>query len=170
MPAEDPNNATHPGVRVHFDAILHPHRSLPMRGWTVVMGVVGAASLTIGLVFMLQGAWPVMGFLGLDVLLVWLAFRWNYRSAELYETVRLTDEALVVWRIDPRHEPRAWRFEPTWLRVGMDDPPRHTSQVTLSSHGQSLVIGAFLTPDERLAFAKTLRAALADWRRTLPPP
>lgn len=150
--------------RVLFDAILHPHRSLPRRGFAVVMGLLGAASLSVGTLFMIHGAWPVMGFFGLDVLLVYWAFRSNYQAAALYETVRLTDQEMVVRRIDPWQEPRVWRFEPTWLRVSMDDPPRHHSQITLSSHGRNLVIGTFLTPKERLEFADALRAALVEWK------
>lgn len=165
MPDEAPDAVAAP-ARVHFDAILHPHRSLPPRGFAVLMMVLGSLSLGVGVVFVLVGAWPVVGFFGLDVLLLYGALRWSYRSAALYETVRLTDEALVVWRIDPVHEPRSWRFEPTWLQVAMEDPPQHHSQLTLSSHGRSLVIGTFLTPDERLALARALRAALAAWRGT----
>ena len=153
-----------PAAPVHFDAVLHPHRSLERWEFVLFMGLLGGISFGIGLVFLLNGAWPVFGFCNLNALLVYCFFRANYRAAELYETVRLTDTSLTIWRIERRGAPRSWSFQPYWVRVSMDDPPRHDSQIMLSSHGRSLVVGAFLTPDERLDFANALRAALRRWR------
>jgi len=108
----------------------------------------------------MMGAWPVTGFFGLDVLLIYLAFRINYRRARMFETVSLTPDALTVERVNHRGRRQTWRFQPYWLRVSMDDPPQHDSALILSSHGRSLVIGAFLSPEERLDFARALRHAL----------
>jgi uncharacterized membrane protein len=148
------------GQRVFFDAILHPHRSLSPRGFAIFMGVFSAISLTVGGFFWLHGAWPVLGFFGLDILGVWYAFRLNYRSARMYETIRLTERELVVHRVGLKGRDDTWTFQPYWLRVTMDDPPEHESQVTLTSHGQTLTVGSFLSPEERLDFAKALREAL----------
>jgi uncharacterized membrane protein len=151
--------------RVFFDAILHPHRSLSPKGFAVLMGLFSAVSLSVGGFFWLHGAWPIFGFMGLDILLLYGAFRLSYRSARMYESVRLTERELVVQRVGWRGENRTWRFQPYWLRVSMDDPPEHESQITLSSHGRSLVIGAFLSPEERLDFAKALTEALGQCRK-----
>jgi uncharacterized membrane protein len=153
------------GSRILFDAVLHPHRSLSPRGFRVLMGCVAAVSLAIGGWFVLNGAWPVFGFFGLDLLLIYVAFRVSYRRGRMYERVRLTEAELEVQRVDPRGGRRVWTFQPYWLRVTMDDPPEHDSQVTLSSHGRSLTVGSFLSPEERLDFAKALRLALGRLRR-----
>jgi uncharacterized membrane protein len=149
-----------PGQRVFFDAILHPHRSLSPKGFAIFMGVFSAISLTVGGFFWLLGAWPILGFFGLDILAVWYAFRRNYRNARMYETIRLTERELVVHRVGLKGRDGTWTFQPCWLRVTMDDPPEHESQVTLTSHGQTLTVGSFLSPEERLDFAKALREAL----------
>ena len=62
----------------------------------VFMGAISVVSFGTGLMFYLMGAWPVMGFLGLDVLLVYVAFKLNFRALRLYETVDLNGEALTV--------------------------------------------------------------------------
>src|SRR3954451_17191112 len=124
LPAAEP-------APVFFDVILHPHRSLSRGGFIALMTGFGTLSLGVGGFFFLQGAWPVVGFFGLDILLVWLAFRSNYRAARCYETVRLTDRALIVQRVGLKGPPRPWTFQPYWLRVMMDDPPEHESQVML---------------------------------------
>jgi uncharacterized membrane protein len=149
---------------VLFDAVLTPHRSLSPRGFLIFMGAVGAVSFFAGLMFLLAGAWPVMGFFGVDALLIYLAFRINYRRGRMFETVRLTARDLTVRRVDHWGKATEWRFQPNWLQVLMDDPPAHESMVTLRSHGRSLVVGAFLTPEERLDFARALAAKIQQLR------
>ena len=150
-----------------FDAVLVPHRSLSPIGFLLVMSLIAAVSFTAGIVFLLQGAWPVFGFFGLDVALVYWAFRASYRSANQYETLRLTEDELAVRRISPSGRVESWSFQPYWLRIHMDEPPNHDSHLTLNSHGTSLVIGAFLPLEERLELADALRTALAR-QRALP--
>jgi uncharacterized membrane protein len=151
-------------ARVFFRAVLHPHRSLSPKGFRILMAAVAGVSLALGIGFFVQGAWPIVGFFGLDVLVLYLFFKFSYRSGRLYETVELTDAALTVERVEPARPKRRWSFQPYWLSVSMDDPPRHESQVRITSHGRSVTVGSFLTPEERLDFARALRAALARAR------
>jgi len=146
---------------VHFNATLVPHRSLSRRGFRFLISVLLAANLLIGLPVYLLGAWPVIGFMGLDVALVIVLFRLNYKSGRLTETLTLTDSALIVTRLDPEGLIEETRLDAYWLRVDMDDPPEHESRLTLISRGNRLVIGRFLTPDERLEVAQALRTAVA---------
>ena len=152
--------------RVLFDATLHPHRSLGPRGVRIVIGFAAVWLLGTGTAFVLVGAWPVMGFCGLELLLLYVAFRVVQWRGRAYERLRLTDSAgLEIRRFGPHGgETGHWRFEPGWLRVAMDDPPRHDSALTLTSHGRSLTVGRFLTPAERLEVAAALRSALARYR------
>jgi len=169
MSSTIPNGGPEKAPPPVFDAILQPHCSLSPRGFIVLMAAIGLISFTAGAAFIIAGAWPVMGFFGLDVLLVYLAFRVNYVAARRYETVQLTEDALVVERVTPNGARHTWKFQPYWLRVSMDDPPRYDSKLMLTSHGRSLVIGAFLSPDERLAFAQALRDALDKLRSPASP-
>jgi len=153
-----------PGERVFFDAVLRPYRSLSRLGFAVMMGCVAGGGVAVGVAFLMAGAWPVTGFCGLEILLLYVFFRLNYRDGRAYETVRLTDDALTVRRVAPSGRAETWRFQPFWLRVSIDEPPAHHSQITLASHGRTLAIGAFLTPHERLELARAIRAALAEYR------
>src|SRR3546814_15230151 len=97
-----------------------------------------------------MGAWPVTGFCGLEILLLYIAFRLNYRSGRAYETVRLTQTDLEIRRFGPRGDEVAhWTFEPTSLPVSMDDPPRHDSRLPLPSHGHPPAIGGSHPRHER---------------------
>lgn len=148
------------GVPAPFDVVLYPNRSLGPLGFYALMGGIVLVSVAVGAGFMLAGAWPVSGFLGLDVLLVYAAFRWNYRAGRCADLIRLDRNELCVRQVRPDGRTRESRFDPHWVRVTMDDPPRHDSQLVLSSHGRALAIGAFLTVEERAEVAKALRAAL----------
>ena len=147
-----------------FDAVLQPNASLSPRGFVLLMVAVGAVSFVAGMAFMLMGAWPVLGFFGLDVALIYLAFKANYRWARMYETLKLTEDALVVERISPSGKVQRWRFQPYWLRVDIERQASGDAQIALSSHGKRLKIGSFLSPDERLEVAEALQRALGKLR------
>ncbi|HZB92204.1 MAG TPA: DUF2244 domain-containing protein [Stellaceae bacterium] len=156
---------TTPGVQ--YQAVLKPHRSLPPRGFTVLMLLLAAVSFGVSLFFVLHGAWPVSPFFGLDVGLVWLAFRLSYRQARQSEELRLTDESLTVDRINIYGERRRWQFQPFWLRVRFEEEDEDTNRLMLTSHGRTLVVGSFLGPAERRSVARGLSDALARWRARL---
>ena len=164
MTAPDIPEQTAAAEPVLFDAVLFPHRSLPPGAFVVLMIAVTGISFGAGVAFAVIGAWPVLGFFGLDVLLLAWFFHLSYRSGRLYETVRLTRERLIVRRVHPDGAARSWSFQPFWLRVEIDRPAPHTRQLALVSHGRRLAIGSFLTPEEKQGLATELRAALAQVR------
>ncbi len=147
-----------------FDARLRPHRSLGPRGFLILMLVICLVSFSAGLAFFLAGAWPVVGFIGVDVLLIYLAFQVNYRRADMYEDLQLTADSLTVRKVSHHGEVESWTFQPYWLQVQIDRPAEHSSRLILRSHGKSISIGAFLTASERAEVARELCSALSDLR------
>src|SRR3974390_1430602 len=85
-----------------FSAIVTPHRSLSSTGFLIVMAAIGSISFAAGMVFLMLGAWPVFGFFGLDVLLIYWAFRANYRAAAAYEEGTVTASERRVRKVSPR--------------------------------------------------------------------
>ncbi|WGF88834.1 DUF2244 domain-containing protein [Marinivivus vitaminiproducens] len=156
-----------PAAPVLFNAVLYPNRSLGRQGFRLLMAAIVVVSLVVGGVFLAMGAWPVAGLFGLDILLIYLAFKWNYRSARLVEFVRLDKDGLHIRRVHPNGSTEEWRLSPYWVRVEMADPPRHDSQLKLGVHGDTITLGAFLTADERVALAHAIQSALSDYRRQL---
>lgn len=152
-----------------FERVLLPHRSLPPRGFHLLMLLLGLISLAVGIGFVSIGAWPVMGFFGLDAALVYLAFRFNYRSARRSETIRLAGDAFTVERVSVRGERRVWLFQPFWLRVILEERGDEWNRLLVTSHGRSLVIGDIVTPTVRRELAQSIREALRRWRDALNP-
>jgi uncharacterized membrane protein len=114
--------------------------------------------------FYLLGAWPVIGFMGLDVLLIYIAFKLNFRALRLYETVDLTDDALTVTRVAPSGKAQSWSFNPYWVRLSLQQRLGRSSELSLASHGRRLVFASFLSDDEREDFASALSSALTAAR------
>jgi uncharacterized membrane protein len=148
----------------HFAAVLRPHRSLSPTGFALFMAAVIAISFAAGVTFWLLGAWPVFGFFGLDVLLVYVAFRLNYRDGLAYETVTIADHRLDVVRVQPSGRQRQWSFNPAWVRLELDEHPSGTAELWLRSGPDAVAVGQFLSDPERRDFASALRQAIGSYR------
>ena len=147
-----------------FRAILLPHRSLSPAGFLVLMSALGIVSFVAGLAFYIAGAWPVLGFFGLDLLVVYLAFKLNYRSGRLYETVEVGPAALTVTRVHPSGREEAFAFDTAWVRVELGETHDGRTELKLRHHTRELRFGRFLNDDERRDFATALRNAILTAR------
>ena len=149
-----------------FSAVLTPHRSLSAPGFLAVMLLMGGMCFATGIVFVIAGAWPVVGFLGLDVALIYWAFRINYRAAAAYEQVTMTPSVLTLRKVSARGKVAEWTLNPVWVRLYQDPHEEFgIERLFLVSRGRRLSVGSFLGPDEKASFATALGAALGEARR-----
>jgi uncharacterized membrane protein len=151
---------------VLLDSVLRPNPPLSPRALGAIFLLVALINISIAIYFVLRGAWPIAPFLGADVALLAWAFRASLIAAKREERVTLTPSLLRVARREPKGGCDEIRFNPYWVRVHMDDPPDHWSQLTLWSHGKGLTIGKFLAPDVRASFAGALKTALRRARES----
>ena len=149
-----------------FSALLTPHRSLGGAGFLVLMGVIAGVSFVGGVVFLIVGAWPVIGFLGLDVALVYWAFRVSYARAAAYEEVTVTPSELRVKKVSHRGEVAEWSLNPVWVRLDRETHEEYgLMRLFLVSGGRQLSVAGFLGPAEKESFAKALSAAIGEAKR-----
>jgi uncharacterized membrane protein len=149
-----------------FSAILTPHRSLTGVGFLAVMLAIGGISFASGVLFLVLGAWPVTGFLGLDVALVYWAFRANYRAANAYEEVTVTSSELKLRKVSHRGKIAEWSLNPLWVKLDREvDEEFGTAQLFLVSRGRRLPVAGFLAPAEKDSFAAALGAAIGEAKR-----
>jgi uncharacterized membrane protein len=157
---EEPISAV-PGPAVHYATSLVPHRSLSPEGFRWLIRGAIAANLAIGLPMLILGAWPVMGFMGLDVWLLWWLFKRSYLDARRSETLLLTDRELLVDRVAPDGAREQLRLDAYWLRIEWEEKDE---RLVLTSRGNRAVIGRFLAPSERRNVRDQLEVALAEMR------
>src|SRR4029078_11818143 len=155
-----------PGQPTLFSARVTPHRSLNRTGFLVLMAFIGIVSFVAGIAFCLMGAWPVLGFFGLDVLVIYWAFRVNFRSAEATEDIVMTPSELRVRRVSRRGPVMEWRLNPLCVQLEQTgDPEFGIERLYLVSRGRRVPIGYFLGPDEKASFSKALMAAVEAAKR-----
>ena len=147
-----------------LNIILYPHRSLSPKGFLILMLCIIFVSFSIGAFFMLKGAWPVFGFFGLDVLLVYIAFKVNYHNAKRYEKIRLWENSLIIKKKSDNGKSNTWKFNPYWVRLEMKKSQSRSSDLNLSSHGKTIYIGSFLSNQEKEEVANTLLLHLKKLR------
>ena len=149
-----------------FSAVITPHRSLNNIGFVVLMIAFGGVSFITGIAFLMMGAWPVFGFFGLDVALLYLAFRVNYRRAGAYEEVTVTSSKLTVRKVSHRGKVRVWELNPLWVRLEKVVLEEFGIQrLLLVSRGRHLAVASFLGPEEKANFAKELGNAISEAKR-----
>ncbi|HEX8829188.1 MAG TPA: DUF2244 domain-containing protein [Xanthobacteraceae bacterium] len=159
------NNAVLPEPKI-FCATITPHRSLTPRGFHLLMLGLAVLSVGSGVLFVSIGAWPVFGFFGFDVLLLYVALRANFRAARAYEEVTITPSELTVRKVSHRGGVREWTLNPVWVQLErIAHAEFGIERLFLVSHGRRLLIAAALGPDEKASFARALSTALGEAKR-----
>ena len=95
--------------------------------------------------------------------------RWNARSAWLpalfivrtATPFTFEPSALTVTRVQPSGKAQSWTFNPYWVRLNLEERIGRSSELSIASHGKSLVFASFLTDPEREDFAQALSRALS---------
>ncbi len=146
----------------NFSITLSPHRSLSRQGYHVVMALVVALNVAGGGMFLALGAWPVMGFMGLDVLIIWFAFRRNFRDSAMAERIMVEGDRVMLSRYDVSGVRQETTFNRRWLRIELeyDEARELIGRLLLKSHGVAHEIASFLGAEERQALAKELRRVM----------
>ncbi|GAB4527947.1 MAG: DUF2244 domain-containing protein [Roseibium sp.] len=148
--------------RPFFTAVLTPYRSLGPNGFLILMACFGLVCFVSGILFWSIGAWPVVGFFGLDIALLWFAFRVNYRSAQTFEEIAVSRSEIAVRRVGPGRRYQEYSFNPVWVRLKverLDD--EGVVRISLSGRGETVDLGNFLNPEDRTSFAGAIANALA---------
>ena len=145
-----------------FEAILSPYRSLGRTGLLVVLALTSATVMFQVGFFALAGAWPIIGFFGLDLALLFGAFWLSYRSGRAREFVSVSRTSLAIRKVAPSGRTRDFRFNPFWARftVARHDEIGITG-MKVSGEGRATDIGSFLNPEDKESFAAAFTGALA---------
>lgn len=155
-----------PDPQTLLDVSLRPHRSLHLGGFRLVMILVAVASFIASIPFIVLGFWPVAGFYGLDVILLYFALRTSFDAAKNVEHLNISPFDVLLRKVDPSGKVREWHFNPLWTRLTRDVHDEFGVQrVTLVSRGEAVAIGQFLSPEEKDALWRRLSAALSQAKR-----
>lgn len=143
-----------------LDATLTPNRSLNPRTVNLVIAGVFCVSLLASAYFLQLGAFPVVGFFGLDALGLWFAFRWNMKRQSQRTNIKIDNENIYLQHFDGYGNEKRAQMPTAFTRVELAQQSAYDSQLSLSYGQRVLIIGQFLTRDEKAEFTDVLKASL----------
>ena len=150
------------GTPTLFESRTAPLQSMGQTGFRIVAGVLLLGFTFTGTVFTILGAWPVIGFAGVETALaIGLLALYRRHARSSAESVVLTPGQVVVRRREGRRREEA-SFDPFWARLTWGEEDR---RLFLGHRTQRIEIGRFLAPDEKRALEQALDAALRQYRR-----
>ena len=137
-----------------FSLILKRNCSITPAGLACVFAALAVAALAIGVGFAVAGAWLILPFAGLEVLLLAAAFVLQARHATDYELIELEGGRL---RVEVGEASRVARYEldARRARIEMEGP-----HVLLRGPKEELELGRHLDVASRVAFAAELKKRL----------
>ena len=139
-----------------FTITLWPYRSLGSRGYLYLMVAFISLIFILSLLFYFLGAWPVIGFLGFEIGLVWLVFRLNYNSGKNFEQIYITKGKTFIEQVNWRGAKRRFTIVSPWISAHCIRDEGNTNKLILRYHAEKLEIGSFLPPHEKVSLANTL--------------
>jgi uncharacterized membrane protein len=152
-------------ARPLFAATLTPHRSLTRRGYRYVIALACVMASIPGIIFFSMGAWPIVGFLGVDLLAIGWALAASMRASKQFEVITLWPDELEVKQVTASGKTELSRFNPFFVKLVIDrDFNERITALHLRSRDRDLLIGAFLSPDDKTSFARVFGAALKKAR------
>ena len=132
------------------------NRSLGTTGRRVALLVMGGTTLGVGgLVTAVTGAWPVLPFAGLELLVLWLGFRWIAGHDGDYERIVVTGGELVH-EVRIRENIRQRRWNCHWSTL-LCRTRGCRVELHVRSHGREAVIGQMMMDEDRTWLAESLR-------------
>lgn len=146
-----------------YSLTLKPYRSLNKLGFFILMLILCIFSFVAGIMFIKIGAWPVFGFFGLDVLLVYICFKINFMSGKKFEVINLTKTNLIIEKYGPKKIEKIYKLNPNWIKIKILNVKNRASKVIIKSKNKSIVIGSFLRPQEKIEIVETLKKALKKY-------
>ena len=151
--------------KIYLDLTILPYRSLSKKGFRNLMFCVAFIFFFIFAYFWYLGAWPVFGFIGLDVWLLYYAFKINYRSGEIFETLKIEKEKFLITRNFPSGKQQSWNLEPYWASVELNSQKRNEENLILKSKDKIVLVGSFLNYNDKRKLFDRIQEAINTYKK-----
>lgn len=144
-----------------FEAEMRPNCSSSRRALKVLGLTLSAVMVPVALGFSLAGAWPVFGFMGVELIALVALLHYNHRHGNVVERIAVTERHVRLERVNHWGRRENWAFPRHWARINLVGPGAPNSRLEVLSHGRKVALGSFLTATERHEIWSSLRRFLA---------
>ena len=141
---------------------IYSNNSLSTKGFYILMASIILPALFIGSAFLLIGAWPVLGFMGLEIILIYIFFKILFYKNNFYEHVILDKSKFYISYNNKNSVINSVNLEPTWLQVKLEN---NNNKLQIFTHGKAIELGKCLAIKEKASLAITIQEALLDWKQ-----
>ncbi|HKA39436.1 MAG TPA: DUF2244 domain-containing protein [Burkholderiales bacterium] len=139
-----------------FRRVIRRNNSLSSTGRLVAFALIFIVSIGIAVAFATFGAWLILPFAGLEMLVLFIAFRYMERHAADYELIEIDGDTVKVEWANGGTLLRG-AFNRHWAQVVSNEDG---SRIALRSHGRELEIGRYMNDEQRLDLARALKRRL----------
>ena len=151
-------------MKYYLDIKIYRNQSLTTRGLYILMFFITIPASYIGISFYVLGAWPVLGFMGFEILLIYIAFKILFYKNKFYEHIILDNEKLNILFKKKNKIIKKIELEPTWVQVKIEKIYENEDTLIVSSHGKKIILANYLIPEERLKLAGKIKSGLREWK------
>ena len=139
-----------------FSLVARRNNSLSSTGRLLAFASIFVVSIGIAVAFATFGAWLILPFAGLEMIVLFVAFQYMERHAADYERIEIEgDTVKVEWVSGGKRRNR--EFNRHWAQVVAEGDG---SRLALRSHGRELEIGRYMSDEQRLDLARVLKRRL----------
>ena len=136
------------------------NNSLSSSGRRLVFAFILTVSFGIAAAFsMVLGAWPILPFAGVEMAVLYVAFRYIDRHAGDYERITIRGDSVAV-EVRDGTDIASFELSRYWAQVVCE---HEGARLALRSHGREIEVGRHLCDEQRLEMARGLAREL---RRT----
>ena len=148
-----------------YAATLWPNRPLTEQGRKTVLAIAAVGLMVpLGPALGTPVFWGLLPFLAGALAMLWLGLRRSIRDGRLAEWVAIWPDEMRVERREPGGRVLRWRAEPFHVRLRLHPEGKVEQYLTLRATGspasREIELGAFLSPDERVALAGEIESAI----------
>ena len=141
---------------------LEHSKSLRPEGANLVLVIFGGFGLVISGSFMVFGAWPVFGFMALDVLLIYIAFQAQYRRSDRGQEITISNDKIEIKYFIKGVCVKTILLNKYWAKLEQFNCFNRQSKLMFSSHGKFSEIGEFLSLKDKQKLVADLQPLIGD--------
>ena len=131
-----------------FEILLKPNSSLTGAARVLFLGSIFFICSVIGIGFFLAGGTMILPFAGLEIVLVYLAFRLSFNWSNQKQIIILSKEHVEV-RVDGLKEFFTWKEFRSFATFNVIKNDAKDDDLSFRSKGKEIIVGSFLNEEDK---------------------
>ena len=145
--------------------LIKPNQSISWKSGLVFVLVIAFTCLSIGLGFAYVGATLILPFAGLEVIFVGICTYLVLNKTSQQEVITLSKDKLIIEKGAYRLK-KVWEYFRLWSYITVERPqhPWYPAHILITSKGERVPIGDFLTEKEKLTLVENLKNIINSFK------